>query len=863
MLDEIFQNIEKPGRYIGGEINAASKPFDKARIRFALAFPDVYEVGQSHLGIQILYHLLNGMNGVMADRVFAPWPDFERRLLERGEPLRTLECRRPLKDFDFIGFSLQYELCYTNLLTMLHLSSIPFAAARREESSPWIVAGGPCAFNAEPLADFLDLVVLGEAEEVLPELLQAFEAWRASGEERKRFLEAASDIAGIYVPSLFEPRYLPDGRLEAVRPIPPASAPATKRTVWDLDRASPPSNRPLVPLVEIIHDRLGVEIARGCTRGCRFCQAGFIYRPVRERKPEAVLEHAVRAVESSGFDEISLLSLSTGDYCAVQPLLASLVERFRDRKVAVSLPSMRVGTLTPELMELIRSVRKTGFTVAPEAGSERLRKVVNKNILDADLLHTAESCFDLGWRLLKLYFMIGLPTETAEDRDALVERTLEVWRLAKSRKASVNVSVSTFVPKPWTPFQWEPQISPEAMEDILSSLKKRLRRPGVRFKWSDPAQSFLEGVLARGDRRLSAVLIKAWELGARFDGWGESFQEEAPGSPEGSIRREVWRQAFQETGLDPSFYARRRRDREEVLPWDHSSPGVSKEFLWAEYRRALAGAFTDDCRRGVCRRCGACDPEAQEPVIHERDEALLVGSPKTTGAKGSDPAPSPPTCIYELLYSKTDDIRFIGQLEVSRAFERAVRRSRLPAAFSQGFHPHIKLSFDGALPLGLESLVERAHLTLTENVDEETVKERLNLHLPRGLSVHGVRAVAKRSPAPAKSRVVYEIRGLSPEEARSLEKEWARRRRDPLIKKTRKREVRVPLGEVVLDLRSKNGSWVRMELMEAPQVCFRPGAVLEHLLDGFPQRSPACRVRKVAAAPLEEDENVCRAHHQC
>ena len=845
MYKHLF-GVEKPGRYLAYEINAFRKSFDQARVRFALAFPDVYEVGMSHLGLKLLYELLNQSDGVMADRVYAPWVDLERNLREMGEPLRGLETERPLRDFDFVGFSLQYELSYTNILTMLDLGGIPLRAGERGPEDLWVIAGGPCAFNPEPLAEIFDFVVLGEAEEVLPELIEAFWGWQAHQGERQDFLEEVRKIEGIYVPSFFRVSYQAGGIINAIEPCYPDYTSVTKRLISDLDKSSPISVRPLVPMLDIVHNRLGLEIARGCTGGCRFCQAGFIYRPVRERHPHVVFERATEALANSGFEEISLLSLSSGDYCQIQPLLTALMEHFLPRKIAVSFPSMRVGTLTPELMALIRQVRKTGFTLAPEAGSERLRRVINKRIHGEDLLIAAENAFDQGWRLLKLYFMIGLPTENSADLEALVNLSLDVWQRAKPSRSSVNVSISTFVPKPQTPFQWVPQIAGDLIERRLSELKTRLRRPGLRVKWHDPGHSFLEAVFARGDRRLGEVLIRAWELGARFDGWSEAF------------RGDLWQQAFSDVGLDASFYANRERSLEEALPWDHLSSKVPKDFLVEEYRRALEEELTEDCRFAPCTQCGVCDHQMVRPHLHTQ---LEERTPLQQEVVERDEA----SHLYWFRYSKIDAGRFYGQLEVAQSFSRAVRRAGLPAVMTKGFHPHVKLSFVEALPLGLESLVEEAYLSISQELEAGEIYSRLNEQLPVGLHLEQVKSVGKPFSRPENRRVTYRVSELIPWRVRRVLQGWPKRLAETLHKKTKKGETSAALGEIVLDVRQLDESSLELDLYEGPKIAFRPMAVLHYLLEEPPAALSGCRICKIAVEPftgLEEEGHVLRTYHK-
>ena len=602
-----------------------------------------------------------------------------------------------------------------------------------------------------------------------------------------------------------------------------------------------------------MHNRLGLEIARGCTRGCRFCQASFIYRPVRERKPEYVLEAAKRALVESGFDDVALLSFSTGDYCQIQNLLGALVKEFEPRKVAVSFPSMRVGTLTPELMEHIKKIRKTGFTLAPEAGTERLRRVINKCILDEDLLSAAEMAFSLGWRVLKLYFMMGLPGETEADREGIVELALKVWEKAKKTKATVNVAVSTFVPKPQTPFQWAPQLPAEAMRNNMRMFKDRLRKPGLKLKWNLEGNSVLEAVFARGDRRLGKALKRAWELGARFDGWTDYFNEN------------TWYRALAETGLDARFYAERERGRDEILPWDHLSAGVSREYLWKEYEKSLGEEFTGDCRQGNCAVCGVCDHKSLSPVVHESAE-LHSGCEVGGDPSGEDePVPTEREFLYRIVYSKLDKARFFGQLEMATAFERAIRRAGLPAAFSKGFHPHVKISFGEALPLGMETLIGEAYISLTGNPDPIEVQVSLNRQFQGVIHINDVTPIEKRPASGLPCKGVYRISNLSPFLLRELVLKWPQRVDGIISKKTKRGEVRAALRDVLLDLRKSGENTLEIDLYETPLLCFRPMTVLQYLAGEHAGSLDDCLICKIASyclADQEGSDDVLRAHYK-
>ena len=725
--------VEKPARYTGGETGAIAS--GKGEVGFALAFPDVYEVGMSHLGLQVLYGVLKQHDWLAPERVYAPWPDREEQLRRDHLPLTTLESGRSLSELDIVGFTLQYELSYTNILTMLELGGIPLLAAEREGCFPLIIGGGPCAYNPEPLADFFDLFLLGDGEEAILEIAAAVREAGKGGISKRELLELLAAIEGVYVPSLFHIRYDDDGRVAEIAPLLPWYGGVKRRFVADLEEIPYPVT-PVVPLMKTIHDRVSMEIARGCTRGCRFCQAGYIYRPVRERSPEKLLELIERTLRNTGYEEISLLSLSTGDYGCILPLLTELMRRYAKERVAVSFPSLRVGSLSREMVEEIRKVRKTGFTLAPEAGSERLRRVINKGITEEDLLKSAGEIYGAGWRLIKLYFMIGLPGETMADVAAMADLSRKVKYEGKrsGNGGEVNVSVGTFVPKAHTPFQWEPQISTQEIKEKQWFLRDDLKRKKLRFKWQDARLTFLEGIFARGDRRLGALLMKAQELGCRFDGWGER------------LAWQCWEEAFRVTGIDPLFY-HRRREPDELLPWNHLDCGVTSEYLLKERERAFAETATEDCRHGVCSGCGVCDFDTIRMRLVETDRVQNALAPfslkeESTVAQGDEPVER-----VRFRFTKTGVMRFLSHLELLNIFIRAARRAGLPVRHSQGFHPHPKFSFASALSVGVESLAEYADLELNAPCDPERVLDGFNGVLPQGIKILEARRIPWKSPS--------------------------------------------------------------------------------------------------------------------
>ena len=735
-IQDLLPLVDRASRYLGTEVNTHKKDLSKVPLKVALAFPDLYEIGTSHFGMQILYHILNQRADIAAERVFAPAEDLETLIRRSHLSLVSLESQYPLKRFDIIGFSLLYELNYTNMLTMLDLAGLSFFAAQRVATDPVVIAGGPCVSNPEPVADFFDAIVIGDGEDIILEMADIQIQMKNDGRvDKQELLKKWARLEGVYVPSLFKAVYNRKG-LQTTRPLnesDPNNQGRVKRAVVnDLDKAMFP-DRPVVPYGKPVHDRLRLEISRGCTRGCRFCQAGMIYRPVRERSMDTIMDLTERCLQNTGYEDLSLLSLSTGDYSGISPLINALMGRYSCRHISVSLPSFRAGTLGPELMQTIQKVRKTGFTIAPEAGSQRLREVINKNITEDEIVATVQDAFSAGWQVIKLYFMVGLPTETQSDIQGIVDMVqgLRKIKSPNGRYGKLNVSVATFIPKPHTPFQWVSQLPLEESRARIDWLRSQLRLPGVQFKWQNPEVSFLEGLWARGDRRLSHLLVRAFENGCRFDGWSDRFNFA------------TWQKSISEAGVDVDFYVRRQKALEEPLPWDHIDIRVEKAFLIKEWKAALEGSKTEDCRWHACHQCGACDFKRIAPQCFD-----LATAKEPLPRGNSGPVRPVISRKMEVFYSKTGKARYFGHLEMVNIIKRAFRKAGVELVYDKGFHPMPKISFEDPLPLGMEGVDERFFISIKNNISCETLVQSVNPELPEGLLIKGCEVVTHKKPVP-------------------------------------------------------------------------------------------------------------------
>ena len=763
-IDHILPRVLKPSRYVANERNVIRKRWTDDMVAVALCFPEVYEIGMSNNGMKILYHIVNRRTDAVAERAYSPWPDMESLMRRSGVRMFSHESRASLADFDVVGFSLAYELTYTNVLTMLDLAGIPLLARDRTSEHPIVLGGGTTMANPEPVADFFDAFAIGDGEDVIGDVIDVVKRHRRGGySSRTALLHDLANVEGIYVPRFYDVVHRADGVIEEIRPNTPGVPFPVKRRIVNALRLEDFPEKPLVPVTEITQDRLALEVLRGCTQGCRFCQAGYFYRPIRERSPEDILTLASNGVDSGGWDELSLISLSTADHSRIEETVARINRAFEGRNVGISLPSLRADAFSVSLAEGIGEVKRSGFTFAPETGSERLRAVINKNITNEQLVAAARAAYEKGWRLIKLYFMIGLPTETMEDVQSIVALSESVANAGRviRRDVQVNASIGCFSPKSFTPFQWVPFAGLEVLRERMEFLKRNMRDRAVNLKWHSPEDILLEAVISRGDRRLGAAILEAWRQGARFDGWHEHSD----------LGR--WHRAIAAVGLDLEFYLR-ERGLDEVLPWDLIDIGVSKRYLRLEWKRALAGEWTADCRWDQCNACGIPGmpddnkltrgfPVVQMPVEIRAEERRMneesrrteaeSGSPEPMNTPPVDPAPDDRASMpgqegfgggmYRLRYSVGDQFKFVGHVDLMQVFHRSFTIARLPLAMSQGNTPRPKAAFGPPLPVGCTSDAEYVDIELSTGVYD--LAERLNATLPEGLQVMSALRIAERT----------------------------------------------------------------------------------------------------------------------
>jgi radical SAM family uncharacterized protein/radical SAM-linked protein len=835
MIEDLAPHVQRPSRYIGGEANMVQKDPASVDVRFAFIFPDVYEVGMSHTGLQIIYDVLNRRDDTYCERVFTPWHDMADLLREREIALFSLETETSLGDFDIIGITLPHELCYTNVVETLRLGRVPVLATQRGEDLPLVIAGGSAVYNPEPVADIFDAIVLGDGEEVAGLIVEEFRKWRSSGGKKEKLLAALSKLEGVYVPSFFEPVYK-EGRFSGIKALRKGYDKISKCWLRDLDDSVLPA-KPLIPNTELVHDRLTVEIARGCTAGCRFCQAGMTCRPVRERAPQKLYDGICASLACTGFEEISFLSLSSSDYTNLDNVIDALMPLCLRENISVSLPSLRVDALEPDRLERIGRLRKTGLTLAPEAGTERLRAVINKSGTEEELLTSARTAFAAGWTRLKLYFMIGLPTETEEDVHAIIDLCKRVREtgLSVSRKVNITCSVSTFVPKAHTPFQWERQVSTAEMRDKIEILKRGLRKARVRLKWHEPELSALEGVLSRGDRRLLKVIIAANENGARFDSWSDQY------------RGELWTGAFEQAGMEPGDYTA-QRDMTEPLPWDHLNPGIDRDFLLLEREKAYRAERTADCRIDGCLHCGPCDlDEGEKPVKYLRAIEPIIARQRKPRRYSNM------VFKYRLTYTKTGRAAFLGHLELKRLLERAFRRAELPLRYSSGFSPEPRISYSSPVPLGVESTAELLDLDLVESVEAAELIERANAQLPEGVVIYNARLISPKAPSITASvaKIKWRLdpassgRSFAGTELKQRIAEFLNSREIPFTKVRKNKVRKVNMRDFVDSIELRENGRIELTMNVLRELQIRAAQVAQVLLELAPEEAQKIKIKKI------------------
>ncbi|MDH3975461.1 MAG: TIGR03960 family B12-binding radical SAM protein [Deltaproteobacteria bacterium] len=799
-LKKILPLVSKPGRYAGEEVNSIKKDLDKVSLKVALAFPDLYEIGISNLGLQILYHVLNSLDHIAAERVYAPWDDMEKLLRENELPLTSLESALPLSTFNIIGFSLQHELCYTNLLNILDLGGISLRSSERNKEDPLIIAGGPSAFNPEPLSEFVDAFLIGDGEEGVKDICKAYLKWKEAGKTRKELLESLSQIKGVYVPSLFQVSYNESGPIKKITPLKEGYKRVERRVLIDIEEAPYPTGF-IIPNVKPVHDRVPLEVARGCSRFCHFCQAGYIYLPVRERSPEKIRSMGEKALAETGNDEAALLSLSTGDYSCLETLLPDLAKRYSEKNVNLSFPSLRVDTITPAIMNEMKKMRAKSFTIAPEAGSQRMRDLINKGVTEEQVLQTARKMSGAGCQSVKLYYMIGLPTETLDDLNEILRLSREV--LKEGRKAGsmrkVTVNLSTFVPKSHTPFQWVRQNSTDEIMEKLDYMKKNLKDKNISLKWNDPFMTLLEGIFSRGDRRTGKTIMKAFEKGCRFDSWGDR------------LRPENWKEAIKESGIEVSNYLESKA-LDDILPWDLIDPGVTKKFLIDELNRSYEGELTEDCRYGRCSVCGVCDHKILK--IRTFKEATLPAQPVKKSSTSS-----PLKTKFRVRYTKRGPARFMGHTDMIQVLIRTLRRAGIPILYSEGFRPSPKISFGSPIPFATESLAEYFDIEVAGNMTAGYFLDKIAAHAPGYCKMMDAFVIysGEKSITNATESEVYVItpgeKGSSLQKIREAIHNFESADKWPFIKKTKKGEKEIDLKKEVRGIHIDKEGKVEIEVI--------------------------------------------------